>query len=192
MIKELVFRNRSYRRFYQEEEVSTELLYDLIDTARLSNSAANLQPLRYAIINNALINRKVFSSLRWAGYLENWQGPEEGERPACYIIVLAERGKMKHHHYDAGIAVQSIMLRAVEEGLGGCIFASVNRENLQQELLIPDRYEILLVLALGKPKEIVVIEEIERDGDVRYRRDEDGVHHVPKRKLEDILVLVEE
>jgi len=93
---------------------------------------------------------------------------------------------------DHGIAAQSILLGATEAGLGGCIIATIRKERLRQELSIPDHYEILLVLALGKPKEIVEIEVIGPDGDIKYWRDDQGIHHVPKRSLDEIIVTGDE
>ncbi len=186
MLKDLIKKNRSYRRFYQDEQVSLETLKELIDLARNSASAANIQPLRYILINSEKENEKVFSTLSWAGYLTNWNGPEVGEKPAAYIIVLSEHSG-KYVMCDAGIACQSILLGATEKGLGGCMFGSVQRDKLKELLDIPEKYEILLVIALGKPKEKVVLEDAE-DGNIRYYRDEKQVHHVPKRKLEDVII----
>ncbi len=188
MIKELIRKNRSYRRFYEEEFLTVDLLHELIDNARLSASAANLQPLRYIVVNNREMNDKVFDTLRWAGYLKDWEGPQPGERPAAYIILLGDKEFSKHHHYDAGIAIQSMLLGAAEQGYGGCIFASVDRDKLSQVLAISEKQEILLVLALGKPKEKVIIQEIDDKEDIKYYRDKNRVHYVPKRKLSDIIL----
>ncbi len=186
MLIDLIQKNRSYRRFYQNEKVSLETLIELVELARCSASAANKQHLRYILINSEKENEEVFSTLGWAGYLTNWQGPEEGEKPSAYIMLLSEHSG-KYVMYDAGIACQSILLGATEKGLGGCMFGSVQRESLKELLDIPDKYEILLVIALGKPKEKVVLEDA-IDGNIRYYRDENLVHHVPKRKLEDLLL----
>jgi nitroreductase len=185
---ELVSNNRSRRRFYQDEIVDTGTLRELIDLARLSPSARNLQPLKYVLSNTAEENESIFSCLSWALDLKGWGGPAEGERPSAYVIVLGDKEIAKAFGCDHGIAAQTIMLGAVDRGLGGCIMASVNRERLRRSLTVPDRYEILLVLALGKPKEEVVIDPVEESGDIRYRRDESGVHHVPKRALDDIII----
>jgi nitroreductase len=104
-------------------------------------------------------------------------------------VVLGDTTLSQSFGVDEGIAIQNIMLGATERGLGGCILGSVQREQVRQILDIPTQYEILHVLALGKPKETVVLETIGPDGDVKYWRDQAGVHHVPKRRLEDIIVL---
>lgn len=184
---ELVRKNRSYRRFDQGFPLHRETLEKLVDLARLSASAANKQPLKYVLSCEPEKNDLVFSTLAWAAYLKDWPGPAEGERPSAYIIVLHDTGiGSAYCHVDLGIACQSILLGAVDAGLGGCILASVNRDRLSTELGIPKQYEVLAVIALGKPVEEVVIETAH--GDIKYWRDQDGVHHVPKRPLEEIIL----
>jgi nitroreductase len=185
--KDLVFRTRSYRRFDESYQIPYETLEGLIDLARLSASTANRQPLKYMICNTSDKCKKVFPSLAWAGYLKEWEGPSEGERPSAYIIILGDKSITESFDVDAGIAAQSIMLGATEAGLGGCIIASVKREQLRNELKIPGKYEILLVLALGKPVEKVILDEM-KDGDFKYWRDSEKNHHVPKRPLNEIII----
>ncbi|MEC4684864.1 MAG: nitroreductase family protein [Nitrospirota bacterium] len=189
MIEELIKKNRSCRRFYQDESVTEETLKGLVNLARLSASAGNLQPLKYILSKDPEKNDKIFSCLTWAGYLKDWPGPREGERPSAYIVILGDAEISINCWCDHGIAAQSILLGAREKGLGGCIIGSVNRKRLSELLNIPERYEVLIVLAIGKPKEEVVIEEISAGESIKYWRDEKGVHHVPKRKLEDIITL---
>ncbi len=188
MLKDLILKNRSYRRFYQDKSVSEETLMELIDLARLSPSARNAQPLKYIICNEPEKNNIIFKHLSWAGYLTDWHGPEEGERPAAYIIMLNDTAISSNFFSDNGIASQSILLGAVEKGLGGCIIGSVERLQLQRELEIPNQLKIIQVIALGVPKEEVVIEELDKD--FKYWRDLKEVHHVPKRNLEDIIVKI--
>ena len=180
--------NRSYRRFVQKKEISTKLLTKLVNLARISASGANRQPLKYILSNTADKNQLIYPTLSWAGYLKDWDGPEEGEKPSAYIIILGDQELSRSFEYDAGIACQSILLGAAERGLGGCIIGSIKRETLRENLAIPDRYEILLVLALGKPGERVVIEDINSEGDIQYWRDEDDIHHVPKRTLKELIL----
>ena len=186
--RELVIRNRSYRRFNQDERINPETLKHLVDLARLSGSAANLQPLKYMLSYEPELNSLVFPYLAWAGYLKDWPGPSEGERPSAYIIILWDQNISKSPGCDHGIAAQSILLGAAEKGLGGCMIGSIKRKGLRKELSIPEHLEILLVIALGEPIETVKIETSEADGDIRYWRDDDNVHHVPKRPLDEIIV----
>lgn len=188
MIEDLIKKNRSYRRFYQDVVVERETLVELVGLARLSASGSNLQPLKYVLSCESEKNASIFQHLAWAGYLKDWAGPEEGERPAAYVIILGDTKITKSFGYDPGIAAQSILLGAAEKGLGGCIIGSIQTEKLGKALDIPSGLEILLVIAIGKPKEKVVIEEAGLDGDIKYWRDSEGVHHVPKRALGDIII----
>jgi nitroreductase len=188
MLADLIRKNRSYRRFYQDAPVGIETLRALVDLARLSASAGNQQPLKYILSCNPETNARIFPHTRWAGYLKDWGGPAEGERPAAYVVILGDKEISKDFGCDHGIAAQSIMLGAVERGLGGCMIGALDRDGLRQALGIPERYEILLVLALGKPRETVVIEDVGPDSDIKYYRDADGVHHVPKRPLDELIL----
>ncbi|MBW1891454.1 MAG: nitroreductase family protein [Deltaproteobacteria bacterium] len=188
MLKELVYKNRSYRRFHQNDKIAMETLEELVDLARHSACGANLQSLKYILTCDPETNEQIFSKLGWAAYLKGWKGPSEGEKPAAYIVLLGDTSIYKNFFCDHGIACQSILLGAVEKGLGGCILASVNRDGLRKDLSIEDKFEILLVVALGRPLEKVKLEYIEPGGDIKYWRDENSVHHVPKRPLQEIIV----
>ena len=187
-IADLVRDNRSCRRFHEDHEVTLETLKELVDLSRMSASGANLQPLKYILSCDSKTNADIFSALAWAGYLKDWPGPAEGERPAAYIVVLGDTGITQDVGCDHGIASQTIMLGAREKGLAGCMLGSINRKLLREILDVPEHLKILLVLAIGKPKEEIVLETLEPDGSIRYWRDSAGIHHVPKRKLEDIVV----
>ena len=187
MIKDLVLKNRSYRRFYQNSPISMDTLRELAELARISSSGGNKQPLKYILSCDSLTNATIFDQLTWAAALKDWPGPEEGERPSAYIIVL-EDTTIGKAGVDHGISCTNILLGAVEKGLGGCMLASIRKKELRQALSIDDKYEIILVIALGQPKEIVKLDELDAGGDTKYWRDEDQVHHVPKRKLSDIIV----
>lgn len=191
MLKELIEKNRSYRRFDNSFEIGKDSLLKLVDLARLSASAANLQPLKYGLVYGEAC-QKVYPYLAWAGYLTDWPGPPPTERPTAYIIIKRELEGSRNFATDAGIACQSILLGATEMGLGGCIFGAVDRKNLHQALQMHDQHEIIYVIALGKPIEEVIIEEITAGSSsaesVKYWRDDLGQHHVPKRRLADIII----
>ena len=185
--KEIVYKTRSYRRFDESFRIGTDILEGFIDLARMSASAANRQPLKYLIYNTPDDCRRIFPNLAWAAYLSDWQGPAEGERPSAYIIILGDKSITESFNADPGISAQTIMLGATEAGLGGCMIASIKRDALRNELKIPEQYEIILALAVGKPAETVVVEEI-RGNDVKYWRDSNNVHHVPKRPLDELIL----
>lgn len=186
-LKDLIINTRSYRRFRQEVPVPLEVLREMVDAARLSPSARNMQPLKYMLFNDPDSCAKIFPALGWAGYLKESDGPAQGEQPAAYIIQLADLELTGSWWCDDGIALQSMLLTATEKGFGGCIIGSVQHGMLRSTLEIPERFKILQVLALGKPAEKVVIEEV-REGDIRYWRDDSQVHHVPKRSLDELII----
>ena len=186
MIKEVVLKNRSYRRFYQEKEISIDTLKELVDVGRNTPSGANKQPLRYKLVCSKEENVKVFECLRWAGYYKDWDGPVEGERPSAYIIMLSEN--QGNTQWDEGIAGQTILLAATEKNLGGCFIGNIDRDKLTKNMEIADNYTIKLVIALGYPKEEVIIDTIDANGDIKYYRDENQIHHVPKICLKDVLI----
>jgi len=189
MIKDLIIQNRSCRRFYQDVPIDYQTLRELVDLARLSPSAGNMQPLKYILSCEPRSNDLIFPCLAWAGYLKDWPGPIEGERPAAYIIILGNTEITDDFACDCGIAAQSILLGMRERGLAGCIIGLVQRDKLRKVLDIPARFQILVVLALGKPKEMAVIESVGPSGDIKYWRDSQGTHHVPKRSLDDIIIV---
>ena len=186
-LKDLVYKTRSYRRFDESHNIDLNLLEGLVDLARMSGSAANRQPLKYLLFNTREFCERIFPFLAWAGYLKEWSGPVQGERPSAYIIILGDKTITESYSVDHGIAAQSIMLGATEAGLGGCMIASIKRDALRDDLKIPETFEILLILALGKPVETIIVDDI-RDNDVKYWRDEKQIHHVPKRRLDELII----
>ena len=188
MLEELVKRNRSYRRFNQDERIELKLLRRLVDLARHSASSANRQPLKYVLTVDPDTNQRVFETLKWAGYLKEWDGPGEGERPAAYIVILGDTTIHKTFSVDHGIAAQSILLGATEAGFGGCMVASIDQLKLKEVLAVPEHMVVLLVVALGKPVEEVVVEPVDSEGRIEYYRGPDGVHYVPKRTLDELVV----
>jgi nitroreductase len=188
MLHDLILKNRSYRRFHQEVKIERPVLEELLDLARLSASGGNIQPLKFILSCDPERNAKIFPQLGWGSYIKDWVGPAEGERPSAYIVILGDTGLAGSFGCDYGIAAQSILLGATERGLGGCMIESIQRDQLRVALSIAPKYRILLVIALGQPAETVVIEPLGAEGDVRYWRDSAGIHHVPKRALQDLIV----
>ena len=187
MVKNLIYENiRSRRtiRKYLQKAVPEEVLLRCVDAARLSPSGGNLQPLRYVLVNDSKLLKLVFSTLSWAVYLPDYF-PSEDEMPQAYIVLLLDKeGRTPIH--DASIASMSISMVAYDEGLGSCILASIDREKLRQVLNVPECLMIELVVALGYPAENSVIESV-KGGNTKYWLDENGILHVPKRDLKDVV-----
>jgi nitroreductase len=153
----------------------------------MTPSAANKQPLKYVISCSSQWNARIFESLAWAGYLVDWPGPDAQERPTAYIVVLLDKELQINADMDVGIASQTILLGAVEMGLGGCMLASVKKDELAKRLSLPENLAIALVIALGKPVEKVVLEDLPAGGSIKYYRDPSRTHHVPKRTVEELI-----
>jgi len=188
MIADLVKKTRSCRRFRQDRPIAPATLESLVDLGRLSASAANRQPLKYILSCDPAVNAQIFQCLAWAAYLKDWNGPEPGERPSAYIVILGDTKISTEFWCDHGIAGQSILLGAREMGIAGCFIGAIDREKLREVLTIPERYKIMLVVAMGEPAEKIMVESTDPDGNIKYWRDENGVHHVPKRPLEQIVL----
>jgi len=186
MIRDLILKNRSYRRFDATVKISEQQIEGWIELARFSASGRNMQPLKYCICTNSAINEKIFPFIGWAGYLTEWKGPDENERPVAYVVILLDKSVAGNYYCDDGIAIQSILLGAVEDGFGGCIIGTVNKGKVARILELPDHLEILWLIALGKPSEEIVLDDIS-ENDHKYWRDENNVHHVPKRMLNEII-----
>lgn len=187
-IAELVLANRSTRRFHQEISVSREFLLELIDLARQSASSKNLQPLKFYLCWEPEQNERIFPLVKWAGYIPDWPGPEDGERPAAYIIILGDRNISDNFCKDTGIAAQTILLGAVERGMNGCMLGSFKDSEVRSVLSLPDELETQLIVALGVSAEESRLEEMNEEGNILYWRDENEIFHVPKRHLDEILL----
>jgi Nitroreductase len=186
-VLDLIKKSRSYRRFNQSIKVESNDLDLMIEAARLSPSSRNIQPIKYIVCNDPCMNEKIFPNLAWAGYLTDWDGPSEGERPCAYIIQLLDTDISNTYSCDNGITAQSILLQAAELGYGGCIIASVKKTELAALLNLDKKYQIIQVIALGVPIENVVIDDLVNN-EYKYWRDRDKTHHVPKRTLNELIL----
>ncbi|PIE84500.1 MAG: nitroreductase [Bacteroidia bacterium] len=190
-VKELVYATRSVRRFDEGKAIGPEQLLDLIDLARMTPCAKNVQWLRYVPVTSAALRGKVFPTLGWAGFLTDWDGPAVGERPAAYIVVVEDSARGTGMPADSGFALQSMVLGAREMGISACIIYSIKRPELSAALGLTDTQKISFVLALGYPAETVEVVDVPADGSTKYWR-EGQIHYVPKRTLEELIIPVQE
>lgn len=188
LLKELVLSSRSYRKFDHSTTISMRTLEELVELARLCPSAANKQPLRFILSTSPADNDAIFASLKWAAYLTDWKGPAPEEQPSAYIIMINTAKDWDFAKFDLGITAQTMLLGAVEKGLGGCMLGAIDREKLRAHFSVNPEFEISLVLALGKPVEDVRIVDVPQDGSIKYYRDEAGTHYVPKRNQEELII----
>lgn len=189
MLKDLVKQNRSFRSFDESRRVTKEELLGFIDTARFTASSRNIQPLKYRLVYTPEECAAVLSLTAWASRLKDIKLPPEGHAPTAYIVVCCDMTIAENitpFLRDSGIVAQTITLAAVEAGLGGCMIGSFDRDKLHSLLGLNEHTMIMLVIALGKPDETVILTETETS-DVAYYR-EDGKHYVPKRALKDMII----
>ncbi len=185
---DLIRQRRTIRKF-QQRRIERALLEKLIDAARMAPSANNMQPLKYVIVDEDERTAQFFKYVKWAGYIAPAGNPGDDEKPVAYIIILLDtQVRETGYELDAGAAAENIFITAQEEGIGSCWMGAIDREGIRKLLNIPERYLINTVAALGYPAESPVTEE--ENGTIRYYKDENGVLHVPKRKLGDVILKV--
>ncbi len=184
MFADLVRKARTYRRFDESDPIPVETLRGFVDIARIVPCGGNSQRLRYMIVSTPEDRATIFPMLAWAAALKDWPGPAEGERPTGYIVILSEA----NDGTSLGIAAQTMQLAATEAGYGACMMGAIKRDEIKKAFNIPESMNVHLVMAIGRPAETVVIEPMPPDGKTAYWRSCDGVHHVPKRSLDDVLV----
>ena len=186
-LKELLRKTRSIRIFRHERKVPEETLLELIGLTRFCPSGGNRQPLRFLPVNAEEDCRFISEHIRWAALLKDWNGPEESGKPSAYILVLVDRAVCDKAPYDSGIAAHAMLMGAAERGFAGCMLGNIDRNALAEYFSIDkERYVTDLVVALGEPGEESVIEEA--GADTAYYRDGEGLFHVPKRSLPEILL----
>ena len=189
--REMVEKNRSWRGFDESRIITREELLELADCARLTASGANRQPLRYDLIEQKEDVKAVLALTRWAAALPERHLPDPGKGPTAFVVLLQETEWVREAaacQRDVGIAAQTLLLAAVEKGLGGLMIGNFDWAALAAERRYPEHLVPQLVIALGKPAETIVLTEVGPDGSTAYWRDDQDVHYVPKRRLEDVVV----
>lgn len=191
MFKDLVKQNRSYRGYDFTRKVTREELVDFVDCARLSASSINAQPFRYFLAYEDDVVARIQPLTGWARALPQLNLPFEGTNPSAFIVICQDLNigeSIPRYQKDVGIAAQTILLAAAEKGLGGCMIGNYSAAAVKDELKLADNLAVVLIIAIGKPNEEIVITEINEGDNVQYYRDNNNVHYVPKRKLEDIIL----
>lgn len=186
-VYDAIMARRTIRKF-TTEAVSATVLEKLIDCARVAAYGANMQPLKFKIAAEKSLTNKMFACIKWAGYLSDG-APKDGERPPAYIAILGDTTLKPNKMFEteAGAAATTMMLAAVEEGLGTCWLGAIDRERLHKLLELPTHLQVVYLLAVGYPAQESHITDMQ-GGDVKYYLDEQGVLHVPKRSLDEILI----
>jgi len=187
-IYDTIISRRTIRKFKQVP-IPVNILEKIVNAGRLAPSAGNVQPLEYFIVTDKSMREKVFATLGWARYIKPEGDPKKNEEPVAYIIILVNNKIAidAYFKYDVGASAENIIISAMEEGIGSCWIASVNKSRLSKILKIPEGYLIDCVIAFGYPLEDPVPEDIDKGKTIVYHKDSKGRLHVPKRKLADIM-----
>lgn len=189
-VYELARKNRSYRAFDESRRITREELLDLVECARLCPSSVNRQPLKYYLAWEREETERILALTRWARALPDLTLPPPGRHPTAFLVIVQDLSvdpSLTRYQKDVGIVAQTMLLAAAEKGLGGCMIGNFDPGPLGELLGLSEQYAPLLVVALGKPDETIVLTDLGPDGDTNYYRDAAGVHYVPKRKLEDLI-----
>jgi len=191
MIKDLAKKSRSYRGYDESRTIARAELLELVDCARYAPSSVNRQPFKYYLAYTRDQLDKIQPLTLWARALPQMKLPHPGKRPTGFIVICQETEwdpDLNRYSRDVGAVAQTMLLAATEVGLGGIMINNFNRVQVSAALELPEHIIPLLIVALGKPDEEIVIREIANGEDTRYYRDEQDVHYVPKRKLEDVIL----
>lgn len=191
-LRDLMISNRTVRRFQENRDVEFKVLENLVELTRYCPSGRNAQPLKYVIVTSEAMRESIYPLLKWAGYFEDWGGPDRGERPAAYLVQCLDTEYGKDCLCDDGLQLEAITLGMHTLGLGGCIIKAFNAPALGKLLNLESRYAPRYVLAIGYPAEVVLLEDMSgsENADFKYFRTADGVHHVPKRPLSELILQV--
>lgn len=187
-LKSLAKSARSVRRFVEADRIDNHSLLELVDLCRYAPSGRNAQPLKYRIVSDIQECETLFPLLKWAGYLTDWDGPEPGERPSAYIVQCLDTEIAANQMCDDGLQLELLTLGAKAMGLGGCIIKAFDSAALADVLQLHPALKPLHVYALGVPAEEVIVRDLGPEGDIRYWRDRNGRHNVPKRSLDELVI----
>jgi nitroreductase len=180
----LLQHNRSYRGYDANFKVREDQLRRIIEVATLCPSARNQQVLRFRpVLGDEAAS--MLKYIRLGGALPELHLPFAGSEPNAFIVICSSVEESKYVDIDLGIAAQSMLLQAVEIGLGGICIGAFDHEPLKE--LLGLKYEPLLVLAIGRPAERIELKECGEGDNLTYYR-EGGVHYVPKIKVDDIIL----
>ena len=191
MLKDLVTKSRSYRGYNENRKVTREELLELVECARLCSSSVNAQPFCYYLAWEKEEVDKIQALTNWARALPQMKLPHPGKCPTAFIIILQDTTigeSLARYQKDVGIVAQTMLLAATEMGLGGCMIGNYNAQKVKDALALDEKYAPMLIVAIGEPAEEIVLKEVEPGENMAYYRDENDVHYVPKRKLQDIVI----
>ena len=183
-LNRLLLLNRSHRGYDQRRMVTLDELRRIVSINTRIPSARNQQCLRFRMVT-ADEAHLVLPHIKLGSALPDLHLPIEGSEPQAFIIVCTTIEENKWVDMDLGISAQSMLLKATEMGLNGICIGAFNAQAITETFALP--HTPLLVIAIGKGAEQIQLTEIaEGDSHTYYRQE--GIHYVPKVKLDDLLM----
>ncbi len=189
MLIDLVRKNRSYRGYDHSRKISREELLKMVEAARLCPSSVNMQPLKFHLVYEEEKVSQLQAQTKWARGLPEMKLPHPGKEPTAFIVICQDTDinpNLSRFQKDVGIVAQTMLLTAVEMGLGGIMIGNFSPDSVAEVTGFPENIKPLLIVALGKPDEEIILTDVV-DGKTAYYRDQEDRHYVPKRTLEDLI-----
>lgn len=180
----LLQRNRSHRAYDVSFQVREDQLRRIIGVNRYTPSARNQQVLRFRMVLSDEAE-KVLPHIRLGAALPELNLPQKGSEPRAFIIICSIAEESRFVDIDLGIAAQSMLLQATEIGLNGICIAAFDKQRIKEQFNLP--YEPLMILAIGRGKDNIVLTEIKANESHNYYR-KDGIHYVPKLSFEELII----
>ncbi len=190
MLIDLVRKNRSYRGYDHSRRVTEEELMSFVEAARLCPSSVNIQPLKYFLACEEPVTDTIQAETNWARGLPELTLPHPGKEPTAFIVICQDTDidpNLSRYQRDVGIVAQTMLLAAVEKGLGGCMIGNFNAGSLHDVLKLEEHLKPQLIVAIGKPDEEILLTDVV-DGKTAYYRDDEDRHYVPKRSVQDLII----
>lgn len=184
-------KNRSYRNYDESYEITRTQLEELVELTRFCPSSVNMQPFKYYLSWDKRTNAIIQPLTKWARALQPMELPRKGHCPTGFIVICYDSTigpGVDRFWKDVGIVAQTILLGAVNMGLGGCMIGNFSPEQVCEALSLPRHLKPVLILALGKPDEQIILTDARAGESINYYRDENDIHYVPKRTLNELLI----
>jgi nitroreductase len=131
-------------RAYRDKPIPRETIERLLEAGRLAPSAGNSEPWHFITVTH-VEKRKTLSKGLYAKFIT--------QAPLAIVVCGDKKASADWYAVDASLAVENMVLSAVGEGLGTCIVGSFTEADVKALLKIPERFEVIVIIAVGYPRE---------------------------------------
>lgn len=153
-----ILKTRKSTRSFDSRPVKENDLISIIEAARLAPSACNSQTWRFVAVTNREIIQKICHQAMRPVIPNRWLEHAPLVIIGCsQLDVIANRigtevTGIEYYQIDLGIAMEHMVLKATELGLGTCWIGWFSENKLKEILKIPKRIKVSALLAVGYPK----------------------------------------